>query len=485
MASPYAHVLLAPWRQLAAEDTSWSRRIIYGLLSLIALGLLVVLPAPVRRVCAAVLACLVLAGLYTWHLSSLIAQNQPGLARLVPGHLRHLRRAALGLWAGLSLSSALLLWAVVPGLVLPLAWLAVAGLYLLLALSMLRWSFWIWIWFALPLAQGLGVWAAIERLLRACAPWALAQPHLTALAGLLALGTLLARSLGGGDAAHRRRYLSQQFSRQYLQALRQGAAPQTRLQTPWLERLAAPFDALANLWLAATLRRARPDTASVMQRADIVLHHAQHWLRHLISLCTIVGLALLALLTVWALRGTVFPADWAQVDWSQAGLGLSIGFVSLMLNPGMTLPSALGFSRREQALLRLLPGMPQGAALNRAVLVLQLRHAALFWLLGLAAALPVALMLDRPALLGSVCLTLPCVLNALLRAPATTPPRALAWHNIAGLSLCIGVPVLWLMLGWPLWGLALASLAICVALLALRLPRVIEAPAALPAGRLA
>ncbi|TXI18349.1 MAG: flavin reductase, partial [Roseateles sp.] len=74
---------------------------------------------------------------------------------------------------------------------------------------------------------------------------------------------------------------------------------------------------------------------------------------------------------------------------------MAIGLMSMGINPAFMLPAMLWHSRREQALLRLLPGMPQGQALNRAVARLQLRHTLTAWLLCSTGLVALALAADQ------------------------------------------------------------------------------------------
>jgi len=77
----------------------------------------------------------------------------------------------------------------------------------------------------------------------------------------------------------------------------------------------------------------------------------------------LIGAASVALIwIVPALIAWLFP-QWALVQSINAGLNFAVGVVVLTINTQW--PAILWVTRREQTLLRLLPGAPQGGALNR------------------------------------------------------------------------------------------------------------------------
>jgi hypothetical protein len=166
---------------------------------------------------------------------------------------------------------------------------------------------------------------------------------------------------------------------------------------------------------------------------------------------------------------------------------MGIGIASMGFNPGFALPTIVWQSRREQALLCLLPAMPRGAALNRAVAGLQLRDGLAAWALTSPVLVALGVAADSTWLLCLPLAALPVtVVNltrrlATLRAPHTMTPL---WPVLA-FFLMTGFCALLQLAGVPLWLLAIAVPALSAALLAWRWRRLSTAPTALPAGRLA
>jgi hypothetical protein len=169
------------------------------------------------------------------------------------------------------------------------------------------------------------------------------------------------------------------------------------------------------------------------------------------------------------------------------GLAAGCGIAGVGLSGGLALPGALWRTRREQALLRLLPGMPQGRALNRILALCQLRDFGIASLLPAPALVALGTQTDSSYLLCLPLATLPIAVFCLTRHPASMrAPTAmtimLPMFAVLGLALLPSVLVQYL--GLPLWPLALAMLALSAGLLAWRWRALTAAPTALPAGRL-
>jgi len=173
---------------------------------------------------------------------------------------------------------------------------------------------------------------------------------------------------------------------------------------------------------------------------------------------------------------------------NSATIGIAFGLAIAGFNPGFALRNMLWHTRREQALLALLPGMPQGGRLNRAVAFVQLRHFLIAW--GVTALLlgGLALLTGNPSVLSLSIAALPLGLLNLARAPAAmrAPTPWTVSRPVLGFLLVNAV--LWGLcawLTWLIWPLAVASLVLSAALLAWRWRALDQAPSALPAGRLA
>jgi len=487
-ASRTSQILLAPWRQrnLALR---WPRRLLWSGALLTVIAVIALLPSAQRGLAIAGMLDATLQLLWAMLVPSLLEQNHPTLARLVPGHLDRLRRTALAAWAACAGLGSLLLWLALPVAVslpalLPALLLAHAALGVYLFWAMRFWPLWFLAWLlpatfnALHLSRHLqALWVALGQCWQE-------QSTLMTLLGLSLLAGLLAKGLDAGHAAHRRRYDATQRMRLAMRG--QFAAAVTADSNPWgravPRRLSLPDHAIA-AWLRHLLAQANTTPRSVMSRAEVVLHGPHHWLRQGVS-------TLLVLMVV----ATCFAAVLAFIDpqfsvhWRSGAFGMAIGLMSMGINPAFMLPAMLWHSRREQALLRLLPGMPQGQALNRAVARLQLRHTLTAWLLctlaqGLlawVAGYPAALVLAMAAL--PVCVAWPLPAPAWLRAPgglqAIVPFAAYLLLVAALMGLHRGLEL-------PLWTLAVLSIGLSLFVGGWRWRRLLAAPAALPAGRLA
>lgn len=419
--------------------------------------------------------------------AGLLEQNDPRSARLVPGHLRVLRRVAVALWLMGTLVAGVAAWVLLDGrAVLPACVLA-AGL----AAAVLAWCIrWPLLWFVIsfaPMGVSIVPGAGPAAWFGAAAWWQANSVGATAaLLGLL--GASLFALFGAGDARHQQVFARQRTWREMARdgrSARGGAA-----FGAWgaaFTHLGRPVERLASWWLGRLLRRARPEARSVMARAEVVLHGQHHWLYQLVGVMVVLVSLALALALGQAIFGPVPERAWADV-WRNGSLGIAIGLANMGLNGIFLLPRALCQSRREQALLVLLPGMPQGPSLSRAVAGLQVRHLVIGWLLTLAfaAALlgPTAPGLVVP--LGA----LPLLVAWVLRPPARLSPSA-GWKDalpIIGFS-CGGTLLVVVLVTRPgsattaLGVLATLSLLLSLALAHWRARQRRAAPAALPAGR--
>lgn len=478
-AASSSQMLLAFWRQRDRESP-WGRGLLIAL-TLLGVGACLYAAPGLWAAVLAGSATLALGGLWTVIAGSLLTQNHPHAARLVPGHPRQLRQAALTAWAALSLACALLLWAAFSRLPSFAALLLIAAATLAFtAWAMRAWTLWFVLSFgpALFFAFGLDrrlapLWGALREL------WAAQTVPVLTLC-LLGLAWSITRLFGDGDAAHSAGYAARarmrRAAREGATGNRGGLAAFGR-QGEWLGR---PFERAASAWLRHVLARARPTPASVMQRAEIVLHGQQHWLRQALGMLVVLVIVALSLGIPFALSGL-------DKAWTHGAFGMAIGLVSAGVNPSFALPNMLWHSRREQALLQLLPGMPQGAAQNRAVAWLQLRHALLAWALTTLALAPLAWAAGDPALLCLAFGALPLSAASLLRTPATMRAPS-SWTAVlpvfAFLLLAWGLYAAHQQLGLPMAVLAGISLAASLALGAWRWRAVCRAPRPLPAGRL-
>jgi len=477
-----SQLLLAFWRQRDLE-APWGRRALFAL-TLLGLALGLYLAPQLARPLLAGSAVLVLMSLWMAIIGSLMQQNHPHVARFVPGHLRQMLECALLSWSLLSLASAALLWLFLP--MLPsftLLLLGAAALLAFLGWALREWQLWLLVSIGPVLFFGAGMDRRLAPLGRALRELWLGQPLTVLALALLALGWSVVLLFGKGDAAHRVTYARfdrmRRAAEDSMRGKQAGAAAFGSLGE-WLGR---PFGLAVMGWQRHAVTRARPVQASVMRRAEIVLHGRQHWLYQALSALLALGIAALSFVLAFALAG-----QGLQDNWTKGAYGMAVGLVSMGFNPAFGLPTMLWHSRREQALLRLLPGMPQGVALNHAVAWMQLRHVLGAWVLTTVALALLAWAAHEPALLCLAFGALPLCTGWLLRPPARLKQPS-AWTTV--------VPVLaFLLLGWgmyvlhkdrgvPIALLAGACVALSLALGAWRWRALTAAPTALPAGRLA
>jgi hypothetical protein len=300
------------------------------------------------------------------------------LARLVPGHAEALRRSLrlqwglhTAFWAGLGLlltnSNAWALWLLGVGSSL--------GLLVWLVLHPLLW-----------VAVGLGLPLGLVVLRKQVGPLA---PHLEALHNALANPgpaafsvavvaaiwvALMGLAIRHGDGRHRRHAELRDRVRQASLAMRQGGGMPVRHQVGfwgWMHRL------ISSLWQHLLRRGLRPGVAPAsIGRLNLLLAGPSHWARQAgwaIFLTLLIGLPLGALLA-W------LPSPKSgQAPLEAMRFGLCMGVFSLGMNPLLQLGASMLSRQREQGLLALAPGVPQGAVLRKAWTAYQVRQYLIGW----------------------------------------------------------------------------------------------------------
>lgn len=385
---------------------------------------------------------MLLMALWWTQIEGLLQQNRPMLARLVPGHTAALRRSLLAQWALHTATWTLLLhtrmgpdtpWALTAlivgtGLVV-LAWLVSQPL--------------LWLPVSLLFFGALSQWRRLKPAVLngwETALTQLAEPA-QALASLALAAVLLAALLrpliGTGHAAHREHAERRDRQKAVSRAMQSGCGVPVKHQSSalrWLYRfIAAPWTAL----LARQLRPGVP--AASMGRLNLLLAGHSHWARYvgmgtLIAICVVLPIALLM---AW------LPTRGGKSAFDAMRFGLCMGVFSVGLGPLMQLPVALISHRREQGLLMLAPGVPQGAAMRDAWCAYQLRQFILGWTLctGLCMGLTVALggpsALRYVAGCAAACLCLsPLVWRDWSRVRTEGPwLRNAQWSNLAVLGV--------------------------------------------------
>lgn len=487
-------MLRAPWQWLRNDGRGWAALVYAALAGLLVGVLLLALmfwgSGGLAKILLGVFAAIGLLAAWALQFSALLRLDHPHAARFVVGHGRALRAAALGLWLGMvafvavvALVAALALGqpggSQAPALVAAM----MAGAALLFTAMALRWR-WLWVMLFLPFPvfDQPAVRAALAPVVAFVQAHWQAQPVMWTLLTLLAMAAGLAELFGKGDSAHARAYARRENLRKIASDVAVGQKPILAAYGRWGEVLGAPFQSLVDAWLAHVIHRASPKRGSVMARAELVLHGAHHWVREVPGavMGQLVGLAALILLSRWASGHSAALTEGGYV-------GLSIGLAIMAIAPLLTLPRALWFSRREQALLLLLPGMPRGTALNQALARQQLKHYLLTWSAVLPAFAAVAYWGQAAHGWAFVGAALP--MSALLwrdasrlRAPGSVMVLAPYLLTLA-LGLAFMLFLRWhpaMLLPWAVGVVLLTS-----ALLAWRWRKLSQWPQALPAGRLA
>ncbi|KQW46562.1 MULTISPECIES: hypothetical protein [unclassified Roseateles] len=480
-AAQYSQVLLAPWRQ-RDRSAPWGRRALYVLMLACIAACLVFMPSEISWRVALGIAVVILYGIWMAVGAHLQEQNHPHAAHHVPGHLRRLRHAALLGWALCALATTLLaraaLW---PMGEWPLLLLANASIAVCLLWATRVWRI---CTMAIVMSPLISDWAAhFKPLWTWLASLWQGQPLALLAVSLLVQAWLVTLAFGAGGSRHQVRYARQSVMRQ---AMRLQMAGQPMPASAWagpFERLLRPFQHVTSGWLTHLLTRANTGRSSIMARAEVVLHGPLHWLPTLMLLVTILSIALLCFGAAFVWAG---PRIAKAIE--HGSFGMCIGLASVGLNPAFGLPGALWRSRREQALLRLLPGMPQGAALNRAVAARQLRDFGVAWLLTTAILLAVDTGTQHALLLCLPLGALPLAILSLTRRFATmrAPSQLTAVLPVLGFFLlAVALYAVNWALGVPLPAIAAGVLAVSAALLAWRWQALGKAPSALPVGWLA
>ncbi|MES2299905.1 MAG: hypothetical protein V4582_22890 [Pseudomonadota bacterium] len=400
--------------------------------------------------------------------------NTPANARLHPRMLASLRALV-----GLYLVGATALLAALLALVVGHFWLCWSALVLFFSVGTLiagGGQLALWIICLTPFALVLPDWPAIAH---ALAPLGarLAANGAPACAGALGVAALsIAHAFPGGGERHWRAF---RFSEQLRAQL---AGHQLNNESGIGMRL-----------YGRALRRdcaAGPSTCSAS--AALVLHvlgPALHWSRHVVVLAVVAALAPGALLYMH-----LFPPADARILQSIVlfadVMAAMLAFVILSQSVALRMSA----TRQEQALLRLTARAPQGRQLNRVLARALLRRGALWWLAGLAyvGVLAAAILPGWRAVvmvLSLHCLALPLLAGPLRDFSAMRDPLAMngqQWMMGNTLLLLLGFLALHFgvtPLPWPLLAALAASLA--AGLLTRGWRRMLAAPVAFPAQRLA
>jgi len=357
-----ARILAAPWQQRRNASGLWGIALVVALcflapVVLLVLGAFIADPykseamhvGAVRSAWIGVAALLV-AG-WAVLVGSVLQQNHPTLARLVPEHPGQLRLALLVAWALASLAAAAL-----PGFAFdaPLAWACGLAAVLALLAAFLRWPLLWLVAIASPFVVGWLThrFSAVEFGDVLWGQWANHRVLVTGVVVLAGASVLVGVVRGGGErhiAAHeaRRRLHKAVFSQQG------GATALVCADRGWLRGWTMAGRPYA-WWMARLL--ARP-ASPVMARLLLGLGPATHWTSRVFQ-------------AFWFMATSTVLCGLASLFIGGDMLAYVLPWLAFSVLTGLCTPALqavpqLKQTQREQALLTLLPGVPRGARLNR------------------------------------------------------------------------------------------------------------------------
>lgn len=337
-AFPQAAVLRQPWQQRLG-GRRWLRALATPLLVSVP-PLLVAWQWGVRPAALLSIAGLVwLTWLWWLQVDGLLDQNRPLLARLVPGHATTLRRSLLLQWAVIG-AAAFGLISLGLGFDLRWLWLALASM---VTLAWLAREPWLWVLFGIgsPWLGEVGGLTAV----------AAALPAAQQVVGLLLLAVLLVACIGSGGRLHRWLAAHQRAMRQSVRAAAEGRPSPVASQGPLARALQRLFDWPLRQWRRRVL--AASPAAPLLVRLDLGLDTGGRWAQLLWIGLMIAGLA------VGVLTWVSLQHDQPPQQLIDAGrFGLCVGLYSMIAGSLHGRLGQLWARRREQALLRLLPGAP-------------------------------------------------------------------------------------------------------------------------------
>lgn len=349
-----------------------------------ALGLL---RSPTAAFTGAAVAWAILFQFAWWSIASgLMMQNHPLTARLVPGQVRQLREVALGLFVLISVLSGALMSAFFGDV---LAWMPAFAAAMLVFGMALRWPMlWFFVWIvpsvAFSMIKDTTAW---RMLVAAMVDWHVHQPMTQTAVLMLALCALLWRVFQEGGDGHLRSWEANRRMRQRLVNGEGGRQPMA-LTGSLGEAFGRCFNWGQPVWREQLLRSARPTASSVAARAEIAVLRGLHW--------SALGGLLAIIFTGLVLAGLavrLWLGDARSAQFLAGALpGVSFGVMCSMIGPAMGIASMQHRTRREQALMLLVPGMPRGDALNRTVGPRLLGNFVIAWGLGVAAMAVLALL---------------------------------------------------------------------------------------------
>lgn len=345
---PVASVLASAWRAVNRRGKAWAWLVpVLSLVWLLPMELALPTGAAVkivRGVATVLLSTLTLA-LWMMFVFNVLQQNHPLWARLVAGHVFALRRALYLGAAAITLGAAVL--AACAGSSWPVVALIAAPACAAIACAMrwpLLWLLMVAVLVTLQWQIQLGLYGWLALAWRET-PWALAA------AVFAGTGLALRAAVFTGSSAH----ALAQSKLNAAAAVARGELPtaaQRQLSASWFGPTRW-MDWAYGTWLRREL--AQP-THALGGRLALGVGPQAHWTGPAANALNVLLLCAVVSSLHWLIPERLVAA-------SCTGMLVAVAMVGLLVP--LQLPSALWATRREQALLTLLPGTPTGAALNR------------------------------------------------------------------------------------------------------------------------
>lgn len=477
---PHWQLLSAPWRQRYTEK-SYGGIITMVVLLMAVGGVLGFLKGGDTQTMLRAF-CGVGAGfiqiLWLLQLMALVQLNHPTHARIVPGHLQRLRETMLGCWMISSLLS---------GAILGLGYgnaghwfLASAVCMVVLATSLV----WPALWFAVFFFPWWLDFGFTDFVRQTALPFYLDWPIFCALIILLLCARFLTHSLvRNGDAKHVSGFDRMRRVRWSAMPNEQGRQATLHDWGTWGTRIHRVVLFPLHRYMQYLVRNPKSTSANIMARAELILGADVHWVMQTSIAAGLAGLVAIGCL----LTALYWGPEW-RGKLGPGWLGITWGMMFVGFTPMMSLQSALYRSKREQSLIMLLPGMPQGNPLNRLLTLRVLRQASLSWLIAACIALQLPYDADAAQLVAAAYIGLLPTGALLIQDWSSMQMQKTFRAFFYFIAVMAGPVICFIALRW--WHveghwLLLASMLIAIALVRWRWIRLQSFPAALPVGRLA
>jgi hypothetical protein len=417
--------------------------------------------------------------------TTLMRLNHPVASRQVPGYVPALRRTVLAIW---------LIVCFISGLAESLNGFSLAGFFLfvfmsgatmLLISAPLRWPVQ-WFLFLVGLVWFLKhsyeffAWGPINALV---SNKAASLTFVTLVyAGMGWLITHLITNKGSAYASLFSRFLAAQHSERVVDKPDASSMPHLG---PWLKAYAILARGATLPWHRYTsflLARPKPGPGNAIARAELGFGPVVHWAT---QLSFSGGLALVVVAVWWFYAGQLLDAEGRTSPLTAIYIAIA-SFLCAATAP-LYIGDVLMRTQGEQKLMLLLPGMPVGNPLSRALAVRHLCQAFAAWALANAWVLVLPYPDNAAIYVAAFCWgTLPLVPFVVQDWAKVRPPDAV--HAIGTLVLTLLGPVVaWVALRWlhlPSALLAGMAIGICLLILHMRWSHLARFAQALPVGRL-